>query len=133
MAKKVTAGSEWFLVSMSWIKTWQKHAYLDLITDEQADSDLSEKRPRPGPIDCSDITQPLASHHIVDQMKRYLWQNAILKHSVKEGDDFMIVDKRIRDMWQERYGVHKDFPPIARFGIEQSDGETSVELHLKRV
>ena len=135
MAQKVTIDSEWFVISMSWIKQWQQYVYLDLITaDENSEeADLTSERPKPGPVDCSDIIQPLSKHHLLDQQKAHTWQNVHLKRGLKEGEDFMIVDKKICNMWQERYKVNKEAAPIHRYGIKQADGETTVELYLKRL
>lgn len=55
MAKKVAVGSEWFLVSMTWIEKWQKHVNFD---DEE---DTGQDRPHPGKIDNSDIVLPYSS------------------------------------------------------------------------
>ena len=56
MATKVTVGSEWFLVSMSWIEKWQKHVNFD-----EEEESAQKERPHPGKIDNSDIILPYSA------------------------------------------------------------------------
>ena len=61
MANKVAVGSEWFLVSMTWIEKWQKHVNFD------GEEDSNQERPHPGKIDNSDIMVPYAPKQRVAQ------------------------------------------------------------------
>ena len=57
MPTKVKAGSEWYLISASWVKKWLKYTYFDCIDN---DTDISkEGREHPGKIDCSDFVEPV--------------------------------------------------------------------------
>jgi hypothetical protein len=49
---------------------------------------------------------------------------------MREGEDYMLVDKNIYNFWKLKYGK----PPIElkRFGIKDENGENNVEIYLKR-
>lgn len=57
------------------------------------------------------------------------YTNVQLKKNLKEGDDYMLVDKAIHDFWEERY---QEVNPIKRVGIMDEAGEGVVELYLKQ-
>jgi hypothetical protein len=51
-----------------------------------------------------------------------------MKKNLKEGDDYMLIDENIYELWTLKYDKKNE---IKRFGIEDENGETIVELHLK--
>ena len=55
MPKSVTLNEEWFVYSMEWLQQWERYVYFDLIEESKPSSE--EKRPHPGPVDCSAITE----------------------------------------------------------------------------
>ena len=56
MAKTVAVGSEWYIVSMSWIQKWQSYVGFKSGDDEES-KDATENGPHPGKIDNSDILE----------------------------------------------------------------------------
>lgn len=45
----------------------------------------------------------------------------------------MLLDKKVHDIFEQRYGLKEDCEPIPRFGIKCSDGEVIVELNLRKM
>lgn len=132
MPKLVTVGEEWFVYSMEWLQRWERYVYFDLIEESKPSSD--EQRPHPGPVDCSSITEPPNSRlHLTDGRKQSLLENRILKPNLQEGKDFMLVDKKVHEAFEERYGLQEDCEPIPRYGIKCADGEVIVELTLRKL
>jgi len=134
MAKSVAVGSVWYAVSMTWISKWQSFVgFDDENTTKKSDSDKVE---HPGKMDCSDIIEPfhkgkdgqIVSTMFEEMSPNYASQNVQLKKNVKEGEDYMLVDENIFNLWELWYGKLNE---IKRFGIEDENGETVVELHLK--
>lgn len=52
---------------------------------------------------------------------------------MQEGKDFMLVDKKVHIVFEQRYGLKEDCEPIPRYGIKCSDGEVIVELNLRKL
>ena len=52
-----------------------------------------------------------------------------LKPRLQEGEHYMLVDKDIHDLWANKYKVLNE---IKRYGIEDEDGGTVVEIYLKQ-
>ena len=48
---------------------------------------------------------------------------------MKEGEHYMLVDKNIHSYWVVKYGKVNE---IKRFGIKDENGESVVEIYLKR-
>jgi hypothetical protein len=59
--------------------------------------------------------------------------NRTMKPNMSEGRDFMLVDKKVHMLFEERYGIMEEAEPIPRYGIKCSDGEVIVELYLKKM
>jgi hypothetical protein len=55
--KKIEPDSYWFLISMTWIKKWEKYVFMDEIENPEKEIDPEMLRKHPGPIDCSDIIE----------------------------------------------------------------------------
>lgn len=119
MAKRVEVGSEWFIVSQSWINKWQKFVGFD----DGVSNDIN-----PGKMDNSDIIEPFCKDNngqvqscfLAEMSIKYLWQNYQLKKNLKEGEDYMLVDHNIHKFWSAKYGEKNQ---IKRFGIEDEAGE----------
>jgi hypothetical protein len=58
--KQISLDSEWFLISATWVKQWQKHTYFDCIDDNTPVSE--EGRQAPGPIDCTHFVESQAGN-----------------------------------------------------------------------
>jgi hypothetical protein len=48
---------------------------------------------------------------------------------LKEGEDYMLVDNNIHSFWVYKYGKINE---IKRYGIEDENGESIVEIYLKQ-
>lgn len=131
MPKRVEKGSEWFVVGMGWIKKWQKWVYLDLLSTQTEGNE--KDRAHPGKLECSDIIQPTSPRQIKEQAKKFVFQNAAMNHGLKEGTDFMLVDRPIIEAWQKLYNIDETNPPLMRYGIDLGENETIVELYLKKI
>ena len=133
MAKSIDVGSEWYVVSMKWIEKWQHYVNFD-----GGEETKSTERKPPGKVDNTDLIQPYSnfvkkgevmSVFLNEIANKELWQNFQLKRNLKEGDDYMLVDKNIHAYWVAKYGKVNE---IKRFGIEDENGESVVEIHLKQ-
>lgn len=133
MPKSVMLGDEWFVYSMSWLKKWEDYVYFDLIDQTKPSSDNSDDRPHPGSVDCSDITLPDAKTLLKDPRQQYALASRGLKPKLSEGKDFMLVDRSVHDIFEQKYGFKDQCEPIPRYGIKCSDEEVIVELYLKRM
>lgn len=131
MPKSVMLGDEWFVYSMEWLRKWECYTYFDLI--DQAKPSDDEHRPHPGPIDCSDILEAPNKLQLSEGRKHTASANRALRANLMEGRDFMLVDRKVHDVFVERYGEIEDKEPIPRFGIKCSDDEVIVELYLKKM
>lgn len=135
MPKEVLPGSVWYLISHIWVKKW-----LDYIGFHQVHLPSASRPPRgkhPGKIDNTDIIEHYSrSKHgtmistILEELSPdYSWMNVQVRTTCREGEDFMVLDEHIHKYISEKYGALNE---IKRFGIEDEDGEHSVEIHLKR-
>ena len=50
-----------------------------------------------------------------------------------EGRDFMLLDRNVHKEFENRYGLMEESEPLSRYGIKLADGETIVELYLKKM
>ena len=134
MAKVVEVGSTWYIVSMTWIARWQDFVGFD---SADADEDIQDfKGGPPGQINNEDIIEPffigkddsIISTLLEERSQNFDHMNVQLKKTLKEGDDYMLVDENIYNLWSMKYGKKNE---IKRTGIEDENGETIVEIHLK--
>jgi len=73
MKKVIEPESYWFLISMKWIKSWEKYVYMDEINDPEKEPDPDLVRRHPGPINCSDIIS--SEEALIDRTKEDAWMN----------------------------------------------------------
>ena len=59
--------------------------------------------------------------------------NRALKPNLSEGKDFMLVDAKVHQVFQEKYQLKEGFQPVPRNGIKCSDDEVIVELYLRKM
>lgn len=124
MPTKVVANSEWYLISASWVKKWQKHTYFDCIDNE---GDISkEGRDAPGKIDCSDIAEPVTPNVLQEPQNSHdkKWQDVQVQLGKKDAYDFLIINKTLKEEWEWKYNCAK-VGPIERRGIvtnEKNEG-----------
>lgn len=93
---------------------------------------------KPGKIDNSKIiesvyktlTGDFVSTELPEQSHSHIHLNYQLKRGLKEGQDFMLVDENIYNIWKSKYG--EDIQ-LKRFGIVDESGETVVELYFKKI
>lgn len=52
---------------------------------------------------------------------------------MQEGKNFMLVDKKVNEIFEQRYGLLEEGEPVPRYGIKCSDGEVIVELYLRKL
>lgn len=52
---------------------------------------------------------------------------------MQEGKNFMLVDKKVNEVFEQRYGLLEEGEPVPRYGIKCSDGEVIVELYLRKL
>lgn len=57
LGRLIVPGSKWYLVSMSWLKKWEKFVFFNEICqmNEKSLKNVKNDREDPGPINCSDI------------------------------------------------------------------------------
>lgn len=65
---------------------------------------------------------------LAEMLPEHSWQNYQMKSGSVEGEDYMLVDKAIHDFLVNKYDRLNE---IKRFGIQDEDGETIVEIYLK--
>jgi hypothetical protein len=65
-------------------------------------------------------------------MTAKLWQNNQLKPSLKEEEDYMIVDQDIFKVIQDKYGIEKNHE-IVRYGVAVNEEEAIVEVYLRPI
>ena len=124
------AGSKWYALDMEWVKQWQEYIYFDLLTDPGSTTVVSEEAEMPGPLDWDLISKPVSKKRIYfESHKDHAWQNVELKDNLRENDDFLLVTEEVFKYAESVYGLRGR--PVIRYGIEQADGETCVELYLK--
>jgi hypothetical protein len=86
----------------------------------------------PEALNWDQITKPKSKRFtLMDTHKDFQWQNTELKENLREGDDFFLVTPGMFDYAQKIYGIQGR--PVERYGITQADGETCVELYLKKL
>ena len=129
MPKNIEKGSKWVLLPMSWVEKWQNYIYFDLIMGK---SDIKpEDDQMPDDIDWDELTKPINKKtNLLDTHKDFKWQNLELLDNLVENKDFFVVTPEILEFVEKNYGYRS--MPIYRFGIEQPDKETVVELYLKK-
>ena len=66
-----------------------------------------------------------------DPSKDQAWSNIELKENLREGEDFMLVTQEVFSFAEKEYGIKGR--PVECYGIKQADGETCVELYLKKI
>mmetsp|Transcript_1956 Transcript_1956/g.3412 ORF Transcript_1956/g.3412 Transcript_1956/m.3412 type:complete len:110 (+) Transcript_1956:205-534(+) len=107
MPKRIKEGSEWYVISMKWIERWQRYTGFGNL-DQDEDGDNSAPPQHPGPIDNSDIISfytledgsKADSSVLMKEMSATLkFTNYQLKPKLKEGEDFMLVDKKVYEFW----------------------------------
>ena len=131
MPKLVEKDSKWYVLDMAWVKQWQEYIYFDLILG-LTDQVTKKETEMPESLDWSDITKPTSKKSTLqDTHKEYRWQNVELKENLREGDDFFLVTPEIFTLASKVYGMIGH--PVERYGIAQADGETCVELYLKKL
>ena len=133
MPKLIEPGTKWYILAIDWVKKWKTYVYFDYLEDPNPLQIPKEKRVHPGKLDNSSILMSLDSKsYCLEQMTAKLWQNNQLKPSLKEEEDFMIIDEDIFKVIQDRYGVEKNHE-IVRFGISVNEDEAIVEVYLRPV
>jgi len=131
MTKVVREGSKWFVLDMAWVKQWQEYIYLDLITGK-SDKPPKTQPEMPDAITWTEIVKTNNKNLLLqDPLKDQAWSNIELKENLREGEDFMLVTPEVFHFAEKEYGMKGR--PIERYGIKQADGETCVELYLKKI
>lgn len=131
MASRIEIGEQWFIISMKWIKKWQKYVGIEQTEDDDDNraAQSSDDAPSPGKIDNSNIlVNDGLCEDLEEQALKFQYQNYQLKPKLKEGDDFMIVDADLHDFWKSKYGEKIALP---RYGIKSDDDTHSVEVYFK--
>lgn len=131
MPKNIKPGSQWFIVSMTWINRWQAYVGFD-------DGSQPQPAKHPGQMDNTDIIinyyktkdDKILSVSLAEMGNNDQHMNYQLTRGMKEGEDFMLVDDNIHTLWHDRYG---EVQTLKRFGIVDENGENSVELYFKQV
>ena len=86
----------------------------------------------PDAISWTEIVKTPNKHILLqDPLKDQAWSNIELKENLREGEDFMLVTQEVFSFAEKEYGIKGR--PIERYGIKQADGETCVELYLKKI
>jgi len=67
----------------------------------------------------------------LDNHKDFAWQNVEMIDNLREGEDFFLVTSDVLNYASKIYGITGR--PVVRYGIEQQDGETVIELYLKKL
>lgn len=74
MDKKVSPGSTWFVVSMTWIEKLQKYLYLDCIAGTPNGDVKESERVHPGPINNDDVLLKIPTkQYLLEKMVKVLW------------------------------------------------------------
>ena len=131
MPKAIKKGSKWVVLPMSWVKQWQNYIYFDLVMGNESETSIDKDAEMPEEVDWTEICKPIvAKHNLQDNHKDFKWQNLELREGLQENEDFFLVTPELLKFAEDTYGIKGQ--PVFRYGIEQADGETVVELYLKR-
>lgn len=115
----VRQGQKFYIASMTWIKKWK--AFIGF------DGDVSMEAEFPGPCNNEDIIDNEEKIVICDVDLQHL--NTNLKDNLREDDHFMILNEQIWKFLSTKYGGRE----MLRFGQEDSEGRTSIEVYLQKV
>eukprot|EP00347_Sterkiella_histriomuscorum_P020920 403335950 len=139
MDNLVTPGSTWYLLSMDWVKKWQRYTYYDYLEpDQMAEEEVSEKERNtpPGPLNNSSILATLdKTRTILEEMQSKKWMNSHLKPNLKEGVDYMLVSLEIFDFLLKKYNCLPGHE-VKRMGIsvgEENMGEGLLEVNFRPI
>ena len=133
MARLIEPGTKWFILSIDWVKKWKTYVYFDYLEDPKPLQIPKEQRVHPGKLDNSSILMQLdPKAYFIEEMKTKLWQNNQLKPSLKEEEDYMIVDQDIFQVIQDKYGIEKNHE-IVRYGIAVNEEEAIVEVYFRPI
>ena len=108
------------MIGAAWVRSWQRYTYFDCIDGEMFDGD-GGKRERPEKIDCSSFAK---SEH------SFSWTDVQVMERKRDGYDFIVIDKKLKEAWVSEYGQGA-IGPVERRGIDDNDG--MIEFRLKTV
>jgi hypothetical protein len=133
------AGDRVFLISATWFATWCEYtgyAYdpyqrkllgnnSNTFSENVLGGSIQEEKPRPGPIDCSDLLDPSPSPG--DLSSEELALAAPLRPGLKEKEDFWILHEATWQLLKSWYGCTG--PEIFRGYIPVGGSQRRLELH----